>query len=297
MSLFDLPLYEGLPLGYTGLFVMIGAVIGSFFNVLALRWPGYQIAKNDEEAALWAWLRSSKRQSLKFNSATEIPSLMSGRSHCPNCKCAIPLYLNIPILSWVMLRGKSLCCSKPIKFQYLAFELIGAIIFLSIAMTVGPSMYGLLLGCVLMVLCLSAWIDATEGFIPDELIFAGFVLVYLLATGPHWIDIQQTFAFHMASFFCIMIPFKLISIIRGQDGMGYADFHLIGLCGALLGPRIGWMVIPLFPLLIATFFVYKSGLIKRGLFVSIVGTTGFPAGPAIVLSTLGVTTLIMTGIL
>lgn len=297
MSLFDLPLYEGLPLGYTVFFVLIGAVIGSFFNVLALRWPAYQIAKNDGEAALWMWLRDSKRQSLKFKSPVEIPSLMSGRSHCPHCKNPIPLYLNIPIVSWLMLRGKSLCCSKPIKFQYLAFELIGAIIFASIAMTVGPSMYGLVLGCALMVLCLAAWIDATEGFIPDGLLFSGLILVYTLAMGPHWINVSQSFAFHMASFFSIMIPFKLISLVRGQDGMGYADFHLIGLCGALLGPKIGWMVIPVIPLLIATFFVYKSGLIKRGLFVSIVGESGVPAGPAIVLSALGITALIVTGML
>ena len=297
MPLFDLPLYEELPLGFTVFFVLIGAVIGSFFNVLALRWPAYRIAKNDGDTTPRLWLRDSKGKSIDLKALVQMPSLMSGRSHCPHCSTPIPLYLNIPIISWLMLRGKSLCCSKPIKFQYLAFELIGALIFASIAMTVGPSMYGLVLGCALMVLCLAAWIDATEGFIPYGLLLSGLILVYTLATGPHWINVTQSFAFHMASFFAIMIPFKLISLVRGSDVIGYPHFHLIGLCGALLGPKVSWMIIPMTPLLIATFFVYKSGLIKRGAFVSIVGESGVPVGPAIVLSAISITALITTGML
>lgn len=296
MSLFDLPLYEGLPPGYSVFFLMIGAAIGSFFNVLALRWPAYQIAKNDVEAAYWMWLRSQKRESPQFKSTVETPPLMSGRSHCPHCSTPIPIYLNIPIFSWLMLRGKSLCCAKKIKFRYLAFELIGASIFGAITLTLGPSMYGLILGCALMVLCLAAWLDATEGFIPEGLLFSGFIIVYTLATGPHWSNVSQSFAFHMITFFTVLIPLKLLSLVGGKTSTGYADLHLLGLCAALLGPEIGLLIAPALLLMVITNFVYKSDLIKRGRFASLTAA-GVPTAPAIVVSAVGVTLLKASGLI
>ena len=295
MPLFDVPLYEVLPQGYLIMFVMIGAALGSFFNVLVIRWPRHQIAKNDQEAATWQALRNKDNTQLKLANSAEIPTLMGGRSKCPCCGNPIPIYCNIPIVSWLVLRGTSQCCKKPIKFQYLGYELFGGLLFTAIGLTVGPSMYGLVLGIFLMILSLAAMVDLKEGFIPDSVLFAGYIVAMLLTSGPHWTDMTTAFEIGSIAFFSLYLPFRLYAAIRGQAGMGCADMHLIGLCGVFLGSQLLWIGLPLIPLLFVTWYVFHKQWLPRGLFVQVVGPTGIPAGPAIVASTFVITALKISG--
>lgn len=284
MTLFELPLYENLPWQYTSLFLMLGAAIGSFFNVLALRWPIYQIAKNDLESKFWIELRGNSLKS-KGNSATVEPSLMGGRSHCPTCSKAIPSYRNIPLISWLLLRGVSACCKTSISPRYLAYEAFGALVFLGIALTTGPSMTGLLLGIFLMTLSLMAVIDLSDGFIPENLLFIGFFASYGLAMSPIGIGLDAAFTAHLLSFFGLFLPFAALSKLVGRQLVGTGDFHLIALCSTFLGAT-AWMIAPLIiPFAALTWWLLRSGRLKRGLFANVVANTAIPAGPAIVLST------------
>jgi prepilin signal peptidase PulO-like enzyme (type II secretory pathway) len=296
MTLFEIPLYENLPWQYTSLFVMLGAAIGSFFNVLALRWPMYQIVKNDLESKFWIELRGN---SLKATSGSEVtePSLMDGRSHCPSCSAAIPLYRNIPLISWLLLRGVSACCKKSISPRYLAYEAFGASIFLGIALTTGPSMSGLLLGIFLMTLSLMALIDLSEGFIPENLLFISFFTSYGLAMSPIGIGLEAAFIAHLLCFFGLYLPFAALSKLIGRQLVGTADFHLIALSASFLGAT-AWMIAPLIiPFAALTWGLIHSGMLKRGLFASIVGNTAIPAGPAIVLSTYVLVVMKLMGVL
>jgi prepilin signal peptidase PulO-like enzyme (type II secretory pathway) len=295
MLIFDIPLYEGLPQGFLIMFMMIGAALGSFFNVLVIRWPQHQMAKNDQEAATWQALRKKDNKQLKLANQAEIPTLMGGRSKCPCCNTPIPIYWNIPIFSWLILRGTSRCCQKPIKFQYLGYELFGALLFGAIGLTVGASMYGLVLGVFLMILSLAALVDLKEGFIPDTVLFAGYIVAMILATGPHWTDMPGAFQTGLIAFFGLYLPFRLYAAIRGQAGIGCADMHLIAICGLFLGHKLIWIVFPLISLLVVTWYVFHKQWLPRGLFVQIVGAKGIPAGPAIVAATYVITAMVISG--
>lgn len=295
MSIFDITLYENLPWQFTSLFVMLGAAVGSFFNVLSLRWPAYQLAKNDAESHFWLKLRGHLKKDL--SPQAEQPNLMAGRSHCPTCSKAIPLYHNIPIFSWLFLRGKSACCSKPIKIRYFAFEAFGALTFLAIAITIGPSVAGLLLGLILMTLSLMAVIDLAESFIPEPLLFVAFFMSYGLAMSPIGIGLQTAFLSHMLTFFGLYITFSLLGKLMERDLVGTGDFHLLALCASLLGSTAWFLPILIWPFATVTWFLSKSGAIKKGVFAGVIGSTSIPAGPAIVASTFCLIALKQTGVL
>ncbi len=286
MSIYDIQLYENLPWQYSILFLMIGAALGSFSNVLALRWPSYQLAKNDSESVFWLSLRGYELKTLNSLKNAPLPRLMSGRSHCPNCQSQIPIYLNIPILSWLILKGKSACCKLRIDFRYLAFELTGAGVFLAIALSIGPSMSGLILGLLLMTLILAAVIDLKEGFIPDHLLFIGFGLSYLFSMSDHGIGAETAIHMHLLSFSTLFLIFYGLEKMRGGSGIGTADIHLIALSCSILG-YLSYYLLPATIFFIGlTWAAFKVKLLTRGIFVKIIDRNAIPAGPAIVSSTI-----------
>lgn len=295
MSIFDLTLYENLPWQFTILFVLLGAAVGSFFNVLSQRWPAYQIAKNDAESKYWLNLRGQLSKADQIKTADDA-NLMSGRSKCPCCNKPIPLHLNIPLVSWVLLRGKSACCKNPISPRYLAYEVFGALVFTGIALSVGPSIAGLVLGVLLMVLSLVAVIDLADCFIPEELIFVGFFLSYALSLSPIGIGIQSAFIAHLCTFFGLYVVFGSLGKLLGRDLVGTGDFHLLALSASLLG-SIAWALpILLVPFSILTWSLSKAKVIPKGIFSSVIGVDAIPAGPAIVMSTFCLVAVKITGV-
>lgn len=297
MSVLSFSLYEGLPWQFTGLFVFFGALLGSFFNVLALRWPAYQIAKNDSESSFWLSLRGINHKEISDLKSQPLPHLLGGRSHCPKCGSKISLFLNIPILSWIALLGKSACCKRRISFRYLAYELFGSSIFLFVALMIGPTVSGLLIGCFLMLLSLIAVIDLKDGFIPEELQFFAFILSYLIAIGPDGIGIETAFTAHIATLVVFYSVIITLSKIAGKDTAGSADLHLTAICASFLGKAV-FLLAPLFVLFsVITLLCIRGGLIKRGIFIKIIGESAIPAGPAIVMSTYSVFAISCAGYL
>lgn len=295
MSIFDVALYENLPWQFTSLFVMLGAAVGSFFNVLSQRWPAYQVAKNDAEASYWLKLRGLTDKAFQPSPADAV-SLMSGRSKCPCCNTPIPMYLNVPLLSWIMLKGRSACCKQPISFRYLAYEIFGACVFAGISLTVGPTVSGLILGLLVMVLSLAAVIDLSDSFIPENLMFTGFFLSYGLAMSPIGIGIESAFQAHLCTFFGLYLVFGTLGKIMGKDLVGTGDFHLLALCASILG-SLSWMLpVLILPFSLITWALFKANIIPRGTFSSVIGPSSIPAGPAIFLSTLCITALKISGV-
>jgi Flp pilus assembly protein protease CpaA len=156
-------------------------------------------------------------------------------------------------------------------------------------------MYGLMLGIFLMILSLAALVDLKEGFIPDSVMFAGYIVAMILTTGPHWTDMPGAFETGLIAFFGLYLPFRLYAAIRGQVGMGCADMHLIAICGLFLGHKLIWIVFPLISFLVVTWYVFHKQWLPRGLFVQVVGAKGIPAGPAIVAATYVITAMMIGG--
>ncbi|MBD8089351.1 prepilin peptidase [Pseudomonas fluorescens] len=232
------PLYADLPPIFWGIFVFIGAAIGSFYNVLALRWGKvYRFSREKEVLQDGAYLHKP-----------HLP-LMAGRSHCPKCSQMIPLYHNIPLISWLFLRGRSVCCGSSIAPIYLLFELLGAVVFLLIALSVGPTVYGLVLAVLLMTLSLSIRLYAREGFVPQGLVSTSNILAIFLVLGPGLVSPEGALIAYagMTAFGALMTRTWASRNLSGP--FKPHDVMLMGLLGLVAGTQglsaLGMAIAPL----------------------------------------------------
>lgn len=247
------PLYADLPPLFWGIFVFIGAAIGSFFNVLALRWGNVRRKRFESTPIGQSNSIASKKARLP---------LMAGRSHCPICLVKIPIYHNIPLISWLVLKGRSACCKQPISPIYLLFEAFGASVFLLIALTIGPTAYGMILGILAMSLSLMLRIFLRDSFVPEGLLVACFILAALTALGPSPVSLNEALAW-LAGMLVVGTQLSIWSLSRGSKSVELHDILLLGMSGLLLGV----FAICLMPLaLIAS---HLSGQPRTGLLVSI----------------------------
>lgn len=294
MSFLDFALYAQLPHAFWSLFIFLGAAIGSFFNVLAMRWPAVQIGINNSEAKAWIELNKGKVSGIAEFS--HMP-LLSGRSHCPCCKKKIPWYHNIPLISWLVLRGKSSCCQRPIRFVYLGMEILGAGVFAAIALTVGPTVPGLILGIIAMLMVVMARIDASEGFVPDALLFCTMAMAYLFSLTELGVGADEAVLSHLAVFFGLYCVLQSVTWFTQAQPMGMADYHLFSISAVLLGYHVFWVFAAFLPLLVVTLAAKSLLKWEPGLFAKLVGSKALPAGPAIVAATLLVASLEVTGVI
>lgn len=205
-SLINLPLYADLPIGTWVIFIFIGSAVGSFFNVLSLRWPLAQYHDNATQVKAWLSIYGLK-SNCNLYIDPKAPPLLGGRSQCPACSAPIPLSKNIPLFSWIALKGKAACCGARISWRYLAYELFGAAVFAILMVALGPTAQALTYGLLIMVFSLIAVVDHKASFVPTSLIIAGFLLGYILTFSVgHWVDPLD--AIKLA--FAILISFSLI---------------------------------------------------------------------------------------
>lgn len=271
-------------------FSFIGALIGSFLNVLSLRWAPKLIANNDSEAHAWLTLRGIKIPPLKPSS--HLP-LMMGRSKCPKCDASIPLYLNIPLVSWLMLRGRSSCCKQPIALRYLGWEIVGAIVMGLSAFVYGVSFGTVILGAMVLWLLLIAQIDFREGFIADEALVGLAILIYGFSYFGFGNPLESVFAWHIATFIVLWCVCKLYGLVRGQDGMATADIHLLSLSAGLLGGLFLQSLIVVAVLIVVTAIIFQAKNIERGVFINLVNKNAIPGAPAICISMIIMLSLII----
>jgi len=143
--MFDPQIWAAVPFHFWSLvFFVFGAIVGSFLNVCIYRMPLGQ-------------------------------SIVSPSSHCPHCKYSIPWYLNLPLLTWVLLRGKCRNCGAPISVRYFLVELLSAIAFLGCWLAFGKqSALVALIYCVFLAgLIVATFVDFEHFIIPDEITFGG----------------------------------------------------------------------------------------------------------------------------
>ncbi len=204
-----------------GFVLALGLLVGSFLNVVIARVPvGLSVVKP--------------------------------RSRCPHCEYMIPSWLNVPVLSWLVLRGKCAKCKAPISIRYPVVELLTGVLFLACFRQLGFT-WALLLG---MILCASlmaiTWIDIDTWEIPDEISLPGIAIGILLR--PLAFDVPW-YSGLVAAILATVALLGLrwgFSAIRGIEGMGLGDVKLLAMVGAFLGPGA------LLPVLLAASF---SGLI------------------------------------
>ena len=173
-------------------------------------------------------------------------SVVRPGSHCPACGAPVQPFDNVPILSWLALRGRARCCGAPISPRYVVVETLGGLlslgVFEAVARTTAP---GATLGhtasvfladfALAMALMAAAFIDAEHMYLPDTVTLGGtlFGLLTPALRGLGWADVAVGAA---AGFFGVWLPFiVLYKTVRGRDGMGLGDAKLVMLAGAWFG--------------------------------------------------------------
>lgn len=211
---------------YLILALIAGLIIGSFLNVVIYRLPIMMEQAWQTEAR--QLLNQPAEETGRFN-------LCTPRSACPHCHAIIKPWQNIPILSYLMLRGRCAGCQTPISLRYPLVELLTGLMYLAVVWRYGVTplaLGGLVLTTALIVL---TFIDADTQLLPDQitlpLVWCGLIFNWYC----HFVTLESALWGAVLGYLSLWSIFWLFKLLTGKEGMGYGDFKLLAALGAWLG--------------------------------------------------------------
>ena len=228
---------------------VLGLFVGSFLNVVVYRLPLMMNATWQRECREFLKLDPEEPgQAGENGDKDQIPepfNLMVPRSACPSCNTMITAWQNIPVFSWLILRGKCGNCKHPISAEYPIVELLTAILSLAVAFKFGASIqlvFALLFTWALISLAL---IDFHTTLLPDSITLPLLWVGLLISLVPVFVAAPDAIVGAAAGYMILWIVFQTFKLITGKEGMGFGDFKLL----AALGAWLGWAKLPLIILL------------------------------------------------
>ncbi len=255
-----LQLFQSSPVLWFGVIAFLGLIVGSFLNVVIHRLPIMMerawregIEELDAEAA-------GNADALNINGdgtasvgtgpqgETTEPdtfNLAVPRSRCPHCGHGITAMENIPVISWLMLRGKCSGCSAPISARYPGVEFVTMLLTLLVAWHFGPTPQALLGIVATWYLIAMTLIDYDTQLLPDNLTLPLMWMGLVAALVPVFADLESAVIGAALGYGILWSVYWVFKLVTGKEGMGYGDFKLLAAIGALLG----WQVLPMVILL------------------------------------------------
>jgi leader peptidase (prepilin peptidase)/N-methyltransferase len=240
--------YTSDPALFAGSVFLLSLLIGSFLNVVIYRLPIILEREWRSQAAAAISPGTASSQDATPAAPLERFTLSTPRSACPKCKAPITALQNIPVISWLVLRGRCASCKTKISARYPLVELATALLSAWVAWHFG---FGAPAACALLVtwaLIALTGIDIDHQLLPDNitlpLMWAG--LVAAVAIGPTAgaaLPVSPTDAIigAAAGYISLWLVFHAFKLVTGKEGMGYGDFKLF----AALGAWLGWKVLPM----------------------------------------------------
>lgn len=220
------------PIAFTVLGALLGLFVGSFLNVVIHRLPRMMEREWHAQAAE---LRGEPAPAAeRFNLATP-------RSRCPHCGHLIGAFENIPVVSYLVLRGRCRHCGAGISKRYPIVEAFTAALSGYAAWHFG---FGLAaLGALLFIwtMVALAFIDLDTQLLPDELTLPLLWLGLLFNLGETFTDLPSAVVGAMAGYLALWSVYWAFKLLTGKEGMGYGDFKLL----AAIGAWLGWQALPL----------------------------------------------------
>lgn len=209
---------------------IIGLIIGSFLNVVIIRLP--QILHKQFRQAISDYIHSDIH--IKF-SPSLIFNLAYPHSHCVNCKQPLSILDNIPLISFLLLRGKCRYCKAKISIQYPVVECLGAIAPLMSWYVFGPSIEFIALSVLGWYLIALALIDIQHKLLPDNLTLSLLWLGLLINLENVFTDINSAVIGAASGYLIFFAIYWLFKIATGKEGLGQGDFKLLAAFGAWFG--------------------------------------------------------------
>ena len=225
---------SSIELGLPGILVLagfIGLAVGSFLNVLIHRLPKMMQAEWEVQCA-----------ELRNEVIPETPryNLMVPRSACPYCQHRITASENIPVLSWLMLRGKCSACGTPISPRYPVVELLTACLSVAVLWKFGATWQALGGLVFVWALIALAFIDFDTSLLPDSLTLPLLWLGLMFNLASSFTTLPEAVIGAIAGYLILWAIFWLFKFATGKEGMGYGDFKLL----AAIGAWLGWELLP-----------------------------------------------------
>jgi len=211
---------------------LVSLCVGSFLNVVIYRIP--KMMQREWQAECRILLAEELKTAEK--SPSEVFNLIKPNSTCPKCKTVIKPWQNIPIISWLLLKGKCASCENPISVRYPIIEMLTALLSLVVAINLGASNLALLYIVITWVLIALTFIDIDHMLLPDQLTLP-LVWLALIASvlGITTVTPEEAIIGAACGYLSLWSVFWLFKLVTGKEGMGYGDFKLLAVFGALLG--------------------------------------------------------------
>lgn len=205
----------------------LGLLVGSFINVVILRLP---------RRMEWQW----KRDSREMLGEPEMydpppPGVVVERSHCTACQRQLAWYENIPVFSWLALRGKCRICHAPISAQYPAVELLTMLLVLACVWRFGFGWQGFGAGLLTCFLIALAGIDLRTQLLPDSLTLPLMWLGLIAAVENLYVGPKTALLGAIAGYVSLWSVWWVFKQLTGKEGMGHGDFKLLAALGAWCG--------------------------------------------------------------
>jgi leader peptidase (prepilin peptidase)/N-methyltransferase len=240
-------LYSSSPALFAGSIFLLGLIIGSFLNVVIYRLP-IMLEREWRSQATEVLGSGTSVTDQAQTVPVERFTLSTPRSACPNCKAPITALQNIPVISWLVLRGRCASCKARISARYPLVELTTGVLSAWVAWHFG---FGAPAACALLVtwaLIALTGIDIDHQLLPDNitlpLMWAGLLAAVVVGPVPGAalpVPPKDALIGAAAGYLSLWLVFHAFKLVTGKEGMGYGDFKLF----AALGAWLGWKVLPM----------------------------------------------------
>lgn len=215
------------------LFTLTGLMVGSFLNVVILRLPKKLFWEWTEQCHNWLKEKQSKQEN-------KPAGIVKQSSHCPKCKTKLKVWHNIPVISYVFLRGSCSNCKQKISCRYPLIEILTAILSGVVAWRFGISIETCLALVLTWALIAHSFIDYDHQLLFDEITLPILWLGLLASLFDIFSTPTNAIIGAIAGYMTLWTIFHLFKLTTGKEGMGYGDFKLL----ALLGAWLGWQYLP-----------------------------------------------------
>ena len=227
-----LSLFSQQPAVFAIFVLILGLLIGSFLNVVIHRLP-IMMEREFKTDAIEYFELDQPQSHDKFN-------LVVPRSACPNCQHQISALENIPLVSYLWLKGQCSQCSTKISARYPLVELLTGLLSMAVAIQFGVTWQCLAALILTWSLVALTFIDIDKMLLPDSIVLPMLWLGILLNLDSLFVDINSSIIGAALGYLSLWTIFWGFKLVTGKEGMGYGDFKLF----ALFGAWFGWQYLP-----------------------------------------------------
>jgi leader peptidase (prepilin peptidase) / N-methyltransferase len=218
---------------------VLGLAVGSFLNVVILRLPPRMEAEWAEQCR--------ELLGMPPDETPQPPGIALSRSRCPHCKSVLRAIDNIPVISFLLLRGRCAHCGGSISWRYPLVETLTALASLVVVWQFGVTAQAAAALLLTFGLIALTFIDIDHQLLPDNITLPGIWVGLLLNAFGLFTDLHSAVLGAVFGYLLLWSVFHVFRLVTGKEGMGFGDFKLL----ALLGAWMGWQHLPLIILLSA----------------------------------------------